>query len=83
MTQTDLAKRMKAEGFTTYSQTKVVRNESGERDLRLAEAFALSRIFGVTLETLAGGTPGEEKSEYDLGRIHALAEAKKAFEGLL
>ncbi|QOC27425.1 helix-turn-helix transcriptional regulator [Microbacterium hominis] len=52
MTQTDLARAMRERGFGFHQQT-VQRVESGERPVRLDEAFSIAEILGVPLDALA------------------------------
>ncbi|SES21398.1 hypothetical protein SAMN04488000_118144 [Lentzea albida] len=52
MTQTDLARALKAEGLPYYQQT-IQRIESGERPVRLNEAHVIARFFEVDMETMA------------------------------
>ncbi len=48
LSQAELARRMKAQGFPWHPMT-VQRTESGERPLRLDEASALAAILGMPL----------------------------------
>lgn len=41
-------------GHTSWHQTTVAKVESGERDVKLAEAVALAEIIGVPLSDLIG-----------------------------
>lgn len=51
-TQTDLAREMKARGFSFHQQT-VQRIEDGERSVKLDEAYALAEILGRTVDEMA------------------------------
>lgn len=51
MTQTDLAKQMKRRGFAFHQQT-IQRIESGDRPIRLDEAFMLAEILQSRLSTM-------------------------------
>jgi len=53
MTQTDLAKALKAEGLPFHQQT-VQRIENGERPIRLNEAHLIARLFEADMETMTG-----------------------------
>lgn len=52
MSQTELAKRMKANGFAFHQQT-VQRIEDGERPVKLDEAIAISELFGVDVRMMS------------------------------
>ena len=45
MNQTELARHMKARGFTNWYQQTVQRTEAGEREIRLNEGEALAQIL--------------------------------------
>lgn len=51
MTQTDLAKSLKASGLSFHQQT-IQRIENGERPVRLNEAFLIAQVFDIELETM-------------------------------
>lgn len=51
MTQTDLAKFLKSWGLPFHQQT-IQRIESGERPVRLNEAYLIARLFDVDLDSL-------------------------------
>lgn len=51
MSQAELARRMKNQGYSWYPAT-VARTETGERPLRLDEALSLAGILGVTIQAL-------------------------------
>lgn len=58
LTQTEFARMMKARGFAFHQQT-VQRIESGERPIRLDEAFAIAELLGATVVGMARDTaPG-------------------------
>lgn len=77
--QSELARRMTAEGWSTYSQMTVSRTENGERPIRLAEARALAKIFGTEIEAMLH--PDRElKSTIDLREIDE--SIKSCWEGL-
>ncbi|MFD3955853.1 MULTISPECIES: helix-turn-helix domain-containing protein [Streptomyces] len=57
LSQGKVADAMNAEGFVFYQQT-IAKVESGERPVRLDEATALARIFGVDLGDALGTTAG-------------------------
>lgn len=50
--QGELARRMVAEGWDTYSQMTVSRTEKGERPIRLAEARDLAKVLGTTVDEM-------------------------------
>lgn len=91
MTQTDLAKKLRARGLPFHQQT-IQRVENGDRPLRLNEAFAICEEFGVDLDTMVSHsiTDAEEVSvhiqqlsEIGTNTAYALAEAYTAFnEGI-
>jgi transcriptional regulator with XRE-family HTH domain len=56
--QGELARRMVAAGWPSYSQMTVSRTEKLERPIRLNEALALARVFNVTLPLMISGGDG-------------------------
>jgi transcriptional regulator with XRE-family HTH domain len=52
MSQTALAKRMAAAGFSNFHQSTVARLEAGDRPVRLSEGLELSLILGTPLALL-------------------------------
>lgn len=52
MTQTEVARLMKERGFSFHQQT-VQRIEDGVRPVKLEEAYALSRIFEISVDSMA------------------------------
>lgn len=52
MSQTALAKRMAAAGFSNFHQSTVARLEAGDRPVRLSEGLELSLILGTPLGLL-------------------------------
>lgn len=54
MSQAQVARDMQAAGFDYFRAITMVRIEKGQRGVFLLEAFPLSRILNVDLETLAG-----------------------------
>lgn len=49
--QTELARRMKASGYSFHQQT-IQRVEAGERPIRLDEAYAIAEILDTTVESM-------------------------------
>lgn len=50
--QPELARKMVAQGWPTYSQMTVKRTEEGDRAVPLAEAVGLAEVFGVKMDAL-------------------------------
>lgn len=67
--QSELARKMVEAGWEYFSQMTVSRTEKGERPLRLGEARAIARTFGLTLETMLGD---DEASINNLQHLHSL-----------
>lgn len=88
MTQTDLARALKAEGLPYYQQT-IQRIESGERPVRLNEAHVIARFFEVDMDTMAASlfSTGHEVL-WGMDRVSSYAtqmamDAIEAYEGWL
>ncbi|MBF8187315.1 helix-turn-helix transcriptional regulator [Nonomuraea sp. K274] len=61
MTQTDLARELKAFGLP-FHQPTVQRIENGERPVRLNEAHLIARVLGVDVQSMAANsTPNAER----------------------
>lgn len=60
-TQTELARRMNALGWNTYSASTVGRTEKAQRPLRLDEGAALAQVLGIDLNTLVYSTDEEHQ----------------------
>lgn len=60
-TQTELARRMQALGWNTYSASTVGRTEKAQRPLRLDEGAALAQVLGIDLNTLVYSTDEEHQ----------------------
>jgi transcriptional regulator with XRE-family HTH domain len=56
VSQTDLARQMKDRGFGFHQQT-VQRVESGDRPVRLNEAYAIAEILDMTVDELSRTAP--------------------------
>lgn len=94
MNQTDLARRMKAQGHAFHQQT-IQRVEAGERPVRLDEAFAIADILESSVEsmtrTYASGFADvvyaveklerESHNAYD-GVLTSIADWHEAFDDL-
>lgn len=63
---------MQDEGFSNWYQTTVSRTEKADRDPSVFEVIALARIFGTTVEAMAGST-SEPMVDYAAGLRHAVA----------
>ena len=59
MTQAQLAKEMSLRGFKWHPAT-VYKVENGERQIQLAEALEIARIFGTAIEDMASDRQGTE-----------------------
>ncbi len=68
--QHELAVRLKAEGLSKFYQQTVQRIEQGDRLVRLAEAEAIARVFGVSLASMTHpkGVDVEADSQWSLQR---------------
>lgn len=78
--QGELARRMVAAGWDTYSQMTVSRTEKLERPIRLGEALALARVFNVTLPLMISGGDGGAEALAALRDVRAqLVAAKRSF----
>ncbi|MGZ0710550.1 helix-turn-helix transcriptional regulator (plasmid) [Coraliomargarita sp. W4R53] len=75
MSQTELARQMKDAGFPYHQQT-VQRVESGERPVRLAEAFAIARCLGARVEHMTQGE-GADQALDAAREVERTAEALK------
>lgn len=74
--QTDLAKEMRALGFSNWHPTTVARTENGERPLRFEEGFAITQILSVEpRDLLARALP-----ERTTNRLDALAEIERLIQ---
>lgn len=69
--QSELARRMKREGFASYNQMLVSRTEKGDRPIRLNEVEGFARVFGVELADLLDPGPWAYLVA-DVNRIEAL-----------
>lgn len=72
LSQTELGRRMQDEGFSNWYQTTVSRTEKADRDPSVFEVIALARIFGTTVEAMAGTSAGPAV-DYAAGLRHAVA----------
>jgi transcriptional regulator with XRE-family HTH domain len=69
LTQTDLARSLKAFGLPFHQQT-IQRIESGERPVRLNEAHLIAKTLGVTVDSMtAAGTPSQRELRYAVDRL--------------
>lgn len=76
MTQTDLARDLKQTYGLPFHQQTIQRIESGERPIRLNEAFLIAKTLGVSLDTMtssAGPSDLELRQLVDLLRWSARA----------
>lgn len=69
LTQTELAKRLKAYGLPFHQQT-IQRVEAGDRPLRLDEAFAIAEVLGVELTDMVFAS-----RETDVGYVRLLVSS--------
>lgn len=63
MSQAQVAQRMQEAGLEHFRTITMLRIEKGQRGLFLLEAFPLSRILNVDLESLAGLEPWNPDTE--------------------
>ncbi|MET7334405.1 helix-turn-helix domain-containing protein [Nonomuraea sp. NPDC005650] len=74
MTQTDLARELKAFGLPFHQQT-VQRVENGERPVRLNEAHLIAKVLGTDLLSMgASSTPSDHELRYSVDRLRATSE---------
>lgn len=79
--QGELARRMVAEGWETYSQMTVSRTEKLDRPIRLGEASAIARLFGVSLPAMtASAEIGADVLELLREARARLISANQAFD---
>lgn len=79
--QGELARRMVAEGWDTYSQMTVSRTEKLERPIRLSEAAAIARLFGVSLPSMsASAEVGADMLAWLREARTSLMDAKRNFD---
>lgn len=94
LTQTDLAKSLKVWGLPFHQQT-IQRIETGERPVRLDEAFLIARELGVSLDYMTTvSSPGLRDMKYAVDKLRreteslheavseALPDWMAAYEGL-
>lgn len=88
MSQQTLVDKLADLGVTTWHQTTVGKVESGTRPVRLAEALAVSEIFGLSIDEFLSRTPtASEDRAYrarlftarraELGVLQSLIEARE------
>lgn len=69
ISQSEMARKLKSRGLPFHQQT-VQRLESGERPVRLDEAFLIAAELGLTIETMTGGEPaGLTEARYVIERL--------------
>lgn len=79
--QGELARRMVGEGWETYSQMTVSRTEKLERPIRLSEAAAIARLFGVSLPAMtASAEVGADMLAWLRESRTSLMDAKRNFD---
>lgn len=81
--QGEFARRMQAEGWTSFHQTTVSRIEKGERPVRLGEARGIAKVLGtITSQMILPDTQFLELRELELSLMEA-KEIQKKFRGLV
>jgi transcriptional regulator with XRE-family HTH domain len=81
--QGELARRMQAEGWTSFHQTTVSRIEKGERPVRLGEARGIAKVLGtITSQMILPDTQFLDLRELELALIQ-MKEIQKQFRGLV
>ena len=81
--QGELARRMQAEGWTSFHQTTVSRIEKGERPVRLGEARGIAKVLGtITSQMILPDTQFLELRELELSLMQ-MKEIQKKFRGLV
>ena len=79
--QGELARRMVAEGWANYSQMTVSRTEKLDRPIRLGEASAIARLFGVNLALMTAGLDEAADILQALREVRAqLMAAQRSFD---
>lgn len=79
--QGELARRMVAEGWENYSQMTVSRTEKLDRPIRLGEASAIARLFGVNLALMTAGLDEAADILQALREVRAqLMAAQRSFD---
>lgn len=74
MTQTDLAKALKAFGLPFHQQT-VQRIEQGERPVRLNEAYLIAQVLDLSLDTMtATSTPSARELRFAVDGLRRKAQ---------
>lgn len=80
--QSELGRRMVADGWSKYGQVAVSRTEEGTRTPRLDESVSMAQVLGVALTWLATGVTDSVADTYfdgyDAGRDAGLVAAADA-----
>ncbi|MEV4752162.1 helix-turn-helix transcriptional regulator [Streptosporangium sp. NPDC049248] len=76
MTQTDLARQLKAYGLP-FHQPTVQRIETGERPVRLNEAHLIAKVLGVDVDSMAtAASPSDREIRYAVDRLRSSSELR-------
>lgn len=81
--QSELARRMVAAGFSKHTHLYITKSENGKRPIPVDEALALSDVLNVSIQWLATGRDDHRTEDrYLHGYRDGIAAALKAIEGM-